>query len=260
MPEWRRLPGPLGAEELGPAEATRVTFVHGFTQTRNSWKPIAEGLADRGYLATVVDLPGHGESSDVRADLWATAAMLAEVGGHGHFVGYSLGGRACLHVGLSYPVRSLVLIGAHPGIEDEAERDARHVSDDALAVRLRTIGVDAFLREWTALPLFGALQLSEEQLADRERNTADGLASSLESAGTGVQTVLWPRLGELSMPVLALSGALDRKFSEIAGRIAASVPHGVFATVPRASHAAHLEQPDEVAALVADHLARTDSN
>ena len=61
----------------------------GFAQTGNSWKPIAEHFAEQGFLATVVDRPGHGGSAHVRADLRRTADMLATVDGTGAFVGYS---------------------------------------------------------------------------------------------------------------------------------------------------------------------------
>ncbi|HAP76155.1 MAG TPA: hypothetical protein DCR14_08745, partial [Acidimicrobiaceae bacterium] len=121
---WRPLTGPLAAEQLGPDDAPRMIFVHGFTQTGNSWKPIAEHFAANGFQSIVVDLPGHGGSENVRADLRRAADLLATVGGEGTYVGYSLGGRVCLHLALMYPhlAKHLVLIGAHPGIDDDGER------------------------------------------------------------------------------------------------------------------------------------------
>ncbi|MDP2292003.1 MAG: alpha/beta fold hydrolase [Actinomycetota bacterium] len=254
MSEWRSLSGPLAAEQFGPKDALRINFVHGFTQTGNSWKPVAERLADLGYLVTVVDLPGHGNSSHVRADLRRTADMLATIGGEGTYVGYSLGGRACLHLAVMYPhlVQSLVLIGTNPGIDDDAERAARRDADDELIHRMHEIGVEAFLREWTALPLFGSLQLTDEQMADRLRNTVEGLSSSLQMAGTGSQGSLWPRLMELNMPVVAIAGADDTKFAAIAKQIADLVPDGSYRLIDGAAHAAHLQQPETVAAIIAN--------
>ena len=43
---WRPHSGPLAAEQLGDHHGTRISFVHGFTQTRNSWKAIAERFAN----------------------------------------------------------------------------------------------------------------------------------------------------------------------------------------------------------------------
>ncbi|MDO8389905.1 MAG: alpha/beta fold hydrolase [Actinomycetota bacterium] len=248
MSEWQSLAAPLAAERCGAHGAPRIVFVHGFTQTANSWKPIAEQFVARGFEAVVVDLPGHGGSAGVRADLRRTADMIAGLGGPATYVGYSLGGRVCLHLALMYPhlAGSLVLIGAHPGIDDADERSARREADDALAAHLLDVGVEAFLAEWTTLPLFGGFEFAEGDRADRLRNNAEGLASSLRMAGTGEQLPLWPRLRELNMPVLALAGSHDSKFAAIAEQISTAVPFGRFRLIPDAAHAAHLQQPQAV--------------
>ncbi|MGB8858856.1 MAG: alpha/beta fold hydrolase [Ilumatobacteraceae bacterium] len=253
MFEWRPHSGPLAAEQLGDHHAPHITFVHGFAQTGNSWKPIAEWFAEQGFLATVVDLPGHGDSANVRADLRRTADMLAAIGATGSYVGYSLGGRACLHLALMYPhlAKRLVVIGANPGIADAGERAERREADDAIAARLQELGIEAFLDEWLAQPLFGGLQLTPEQRADRLRNTPEGLASSLRLAGTGAQGSLWPRLRELNMPVLALAGAQDHKYTAIAEQIADAVPLGSCQLIEGAAHAAHLQQPEAVTVAIA---------
>jgi 2-succinyl-6-hydroxy-2,4-cyclohexadiene-1-carboxylate synthase len=254
---WRPLSARLGAEVSGADGAPRLVFVHGFTQTGNSWKPIAEQFVQRGFQAVVVDLPGHGESASVRADLRRTADMITTIGSKATYVGYSLGGRALLHAALMYPslVQRLVVIGANPGIDDDDERAKRREADDALVARIEEIGLEAFLREWVALPLFGKLALSPTDWADRNRNTAEGLSSSLRMAGTGAQTSLWPRLRELNMPVLAMAGADDMKFAAIAQQIATMAPRARAVLVPDASHAAHLQQPATVIAAIAAFLA-----
>ena len=201
--QWSPLAGPLGAEQLGDPRAPKVVFLHGFTQTSNAWKPMAEQIAAAGNHSVVIDLPGHGESSGVRADLRRTADMVATIGGMGTYVGYSLGGRVALHLALMYPhlTKSVVVIGATAGIADADERARRREADDQVEARLLEVGVEAFLREWTAQPLFGDLVLTDEDLADRARNTVEGLAHSLRLAGTGAQTSLWPRLREVNAPV-----------------------------------------------------------
>jgi 2-succinyl-6-hydroxy-2,4-cyclohexadiene-1-carboxylate synthase len=254
---WRPLGGPLAAEQLGDESKVRMVFVHGFTQTANSWKPIAEHFHRvHGHQVVVVDLPGHGRSAHVRADLRRTADLMSSVAGPGIQVGYSLGGRACLHLALSYPnlVRRLVLIGAHPGIDDDEERAARRTSDDELADDIVDMGVPVFLREWTALPLFGGFTLPEAEFNDRCRNTAEGLATSLRLSGTGTQTGLWARLRELNMPVLTMAGEHDLKFTAIEEQIAATVKEGRFRSIPDAAHAAHLQNPAAVIAAIEEWM------
>ena len=211
----------------------RRVLVHGFTQTAASW-------------AGVLD----GEAVDVtpQPDLWSTAAWLGDVGGEAEYVGYSMGGRLCLHLALARPglVRRLVLLGAHPGIEDEGERAARRAADEALAASIERYGVDTFLERWLAQPLFAGLA----EPGPRRHDPAV-LTACLRRLGTGTQESLWPRLAELSMPVLVLAGERDKKYVELGHRIAAAIGDNArFAVVSGAGHAAHLEQPEAFCALV----------
>lgn len=244
--EWRQLAGPLAARVKG--RGPRLVFVHGFTQTSRSWETVADHFAAHRYEVLLVDLPGHGDSAGVRADLRRTADLLATTAGTGTYIGYSLGGRVCLHLALMYPhvVDRLALLGATPGIIDDDERAARRTSDEHLAQHIIDVGVEAFIDEWAAQPLFDGLVLDDAERADRLRNTAAGLASSLRLSGTGTQVPLWERLVELNMPVLTMAGGRDAKFIPIAERIAASVPAGTFGVIHDAGHAAHLQQPVQV--------------
>jgi 2-succinyl-6-hydroxy-2,4-cyclohexadiene-1-carboxylate synthase len=237
----------------------RLAFVHGFTQTARSWDPVIarlrSRLGDDGDIVAL-DAPGHGERSDVDVDLLGTARLLADEVGPATWIGYSMGARLCLHVALGRPevVDRLVLVSGTPGIEDDAERAARRAADEALATEIERIGVDAFLEQWLAQPLFASLPVDERAIEDRRRNTVAGLASSLRRCGTGTQQPLWERLGEIRVPVLVLAGELDDKYTAIARRMTPLLPDAEFVPVPGAGHAAHLERPDAVATLIADWL------
>lgn len=250
MSDWQRLDGPLTAQVLGEGE--RIVFCHGFTQTAASWKAIAARFATVGFQAVVVDLPGHGGSSGVRADLRLAADLLNATCGRGSYVGYSMGGRLCLQTALIYPdaVRRLALIGVSPGIADESERMQRISADARLARRLDDIGIDAFLQEWLAQPLFGELPDIALDLAARRTNTVEGLASSLRLAGTGALVSVGNRLAELAMPVLVMAGERDTKFTAIGRQFAAAVRRGSFESIAAADHAAHLQRPDAVVELL----------
>jgi len=233
----------------------RLVLLHGFTQTRQSWRRTVAALGGR-YRALAPDLPGHGQAADRRPASFSacTAYVRALAGDRCVLVGYSMGGRIALHAALALPaiVERLVLIGAGSGLADAAEREQRRRTDEALADRIEAIGVAAFAEEWGAQPLFAGQdpRVAAAAHADRLRNTPDGRAAALRGLGTGVMTPVWDRLGELAMPVTLLVGERDAKFREIAEHMAATIPAARLEVVPAAGHAVQLERPEAVAAAI----------
>ncbi len=252
-----------------------LVLLHGFTQTGRLWGRFGDRLAES-HTLIAVDLPGHGGSDAVRADLPQTAALVADAvrsvlaspsrrpegddGGAGastcDVLGYSLGARVALHVvtGTDLDVTRAVLIGATAGISDPVERERRRAADEALADQLETSGdVERFVDDWLRGPMFARLSSSQSAARDeRLRNSAAGLASSLRLCGSGTQLPLWDRLHALTCPVLALAGADDTRFAVLALRMARTVPHGVASLVPGGGHAVHLAQPEQALRIV-DH-------
>lgn len=227
----------------------RFVLAHGFTQSARSWATFQQVLESRlpGATTVTVDLPGHGDSEPpADLDLWASADLLADQGGPGVYVGYSMGGRVALHTALTRPdvVQRLVLIGATAGIDDPDERAARRAADERLADHIEAVGVPAFIDEWLANPLFAGLTEDTALRTDRLCNTPAGLAASLRSTGTGTQTPLWGRLGEIECPVLVLVGEHDEKFTGLGRRLVDGLPRAQLVVVAGAGHSVHLEQPD----------------
>jgi 2-succinyl-6-hydroxy-2,4-cyclohexadiene-1-carboxylate synthase len=248
----------LATDQFGAGP--RLVMVHGFTQTRSSWMHIARSLAAN-YTVVLVDAPGHGGSEGVRADLWTSAELLGEVGGRATYIGYSMGARICLHLALSRPelVERLVLLGATPGIDDPVERAGRRASDSRLAQRIETEGVEAFIDHWLDQPLFATLPPDPSDRERRLANTVSGLAASLRLAGTGTQDPLWNRLGEISIPVLLITGARDEKFSSIAERMSMQMNEDIqVRSIEEAGHAAHLEKPEQFLQILATWLGQAD--
>ncbi|HET9781379.1 MAG TPA: 2-succinyl-6-hydroxy-2,4-cyclohexadiene-1-carboxylate synthase [Candidatus Dormibacteraeota bacterium] len=251
-------------------EGAPVTLLHGFTQSGRSWRELISHMPE-GWKWIVPDLRGHGQtvtragapcSMDACTDdlvaLWEELDV-----GRTHLVGYSMGGRLALHVAARRPERllSLVTIGAHAGLDDDA-RAGRRQGDDALAQRIEKEGIESFVDYWGSLPLFAGLQRRGEgyvaQLrADRLQNHVAGLACSLRGMGAGVMEPVWDDLQRVNVPCTFVAGQLDHGYVASARRLAASVPHGQVEVVLRTGHAVHQERPDAFARVLANHLAQS---
>jgi 2-succinyl-6-hydroxy-2,4-cyclohexadiene-1-carboxylate synthase len=233
-----------------------LVLLHGFTQTRQSWRRTVAALGGR-YRALAPDLPGHGSAAERSPASFAacTAYVRALADGRFTLAGYSMGGRVALYAALALPglVERLILVGASPGIADPAEREARRVADARLADRIEAIGIDAFAAEWGGQALFAGQdeRVAAAAHADRLRNTPAGLAAALRGLGTGVMPPLWDRLPELAVPVTLVVGERDEKFRAIAERMAGSLSDCRVEVVAGAGHAVQLERPEAMAAAIA---------
>lgn len=242
-----------------------LVLLHGFTQTGRLWGRFGEHLAGS-YTLVAVDLPGHGGSDAVRADLPETAHLVADAvrGAVGDLpcalLGYSLGARVALHLltRSDLPVSRAAVIGATGGIEDPEARATRRRSDESLADDLEATGdVDGFLTSWLRGPLFERLG-NEADRVERLRNSAAGLASSLRLCGAGTQEPLWDAIPAVRCPVLALAGTDDTRFAAHALHLARRAASGVASLVPGGGHAVHLSQPAHTGRIVEHWLQAVD--
>ena len=222
----------------GPA----ISYLHGFTQTKESWLPVVEQLTNQ-YSHCIIDAPGHGSSPNGQRTLAQAADDVAETMQPGILVGYSMGARIALHTALRHPstVTSLVLVSGTAGIDSTEERSARRSSDEALALHIADIGVEAFITEWLSNPLFAGLPSSLADIPSRCRNTETGLGDSLRYAGTGTQEPLWEQLKSLSIPVLIVAGEKDQKFIDNARRMNELLPNSEIHIMNKVGHTSHLE-------------------
>jgi 2-succinyl-6-hydroxy-2,4-cyclohexadiene-1-carboxylate synthase len=237
--------------------SSTVVLLHGFTQTGASWRGVIDALGER-YTALAPDLRGHGSAAarrPVTVDA-CVADVVADAPGRFVVAGYSMGGRLALRVALAHPerVERLVLVGTTPGIADDVERGARREADEALASELEDgLDLEAFARRWAKQPIFKGQppEVAAAAHEDRLRNEPAGLAATLRGLGQGAAEPLWPRLGELRMPVVVIAGERDGTYAKLAERMVARLPRARALIVPGAGHAVHLEAPGIVAAALA---------
>jgi len=229
-----------------------VVFVPGFMQRGQAWAPVADLLSQR-YSSVLVDHREH--------DREGRLGEIAEAAGEDGAVlcGYSLGGRLSLQAVLREPARyrGLVTLGSSAGLQSEADRDARINADEQLASWMERSPIEEVVEVWERQPLFADQSdaLVEAQRPGRLRQAPRDLALLLRTAGQGVIAPVWPRLAELDeLPVLAIAGALDQRYSDAARRLAREAPRGRAEIVEAAGHAPQLQRPAQVAALLLDFL------
>jgi 2-succinyl-6-hydroxy-2,4-cyclohexadiene-1-carboxylate synthase len=244
----------LHAEMHGDGPA--LVLLHGFTGSVATWEPACSLLAAR-HRVVAIDLPGHGSSPapvrsgglpHVAEELVKTLDRLAIE--TASWLGYSLGGRAALHVALAHPERvdRLVLESTSPGLADAGARAQRVAADDALAARIDREGIEAFVDAWMAQPLFATQRRLGRTLLKRERalrlrHDPVALAAALRAMSTGRQESLWDHLPRLHMPTLVVAGAGDHRYRALAEAMAARLPDARLGIVPGAGHTVHLENP-----------------
>jgi 2-succinyl-6-hydroxy-2,4-cyclohexadiene-1-carboxylate synthase len=235
--------------------APTVVLLHGFTHTGASWDPVAKALDER-YRRVAPDIRGHGSASGRRpVTVEAVVEDIAELAPAQFALGgYSMGGRIALHVALALRERvtRLVLVGASAGIEDAHEREARRRSDEQLAAEIERSSMEEFASRWAQTPVLADQPPAVAAAAhlDRLRSTPAGLAEALRGLGAGAAPSLWRRLGELAMPVSLIAGERDQRYAAIARAMAAAIPAAEVTVIPGAGHAAHLEAPAAVAAVI----------
>ena len=236
-----------------------LLLIHGFTGSSLSWgEELFSGLA-QAHEVVAVDLVGHGESDfSPNPERYRVEEMLKDLGQvldalsieKARWLGYSMGGRIALAGAVSNPslISCLILESASPGLAGESERKGRRRADEALAEGILRGGMEEFVDHWMGLPLFatqGKLPPKVRSLS-RElklQNRPEALAACLRGLGTGAQPSFWESLQEIRVPTLLMAGEEDRKFTQVAERMAEGIPGAVLRLMPRAGHAIHLENP-----------------
>lgn len=225
-----------------------LVALHGFMGRGTDWADLSALLPH--YTIFAPDLPGHGAAASATACGMEDAAQAVLLTLDAHHVrtpvpllGYSMGARLALYLALTAPERwsALVMESGSPGLNSEAERQARIALD---AQRAHALEADphAFVRDWSRQPLFATQTSEQRERRERQRlaEAPAGWAASLRGMGTGAQPNLWPRLPDLHVPTLLLTGTHDAKFTALAREMHRLMPNTRHVELPT-GHAPHIE-------------------
>lgn len=207
--------------------------LHGFTGSGRDFLFLESQIHNPLYCP---DITGHGRSCSPSGVHDYTAEAMCEqlyelIRYTGHsmifLLGYSMGGRLALSFALKHRnmIQGLILESAAPGLIGPAEREQRKASDENLAGFIESSSPETFADYWMNIPLFSSQKdkLGKDTLdeirAAKLKNSRKGLANSLRGFSTGVMPPLWDKLHLIDFPLLMITGALDKKFTNTAAEM-----------------------------------------
>lgn len=236
-----------------------LVLLHGVGLDHRMWQRCAPELS--GHRVNTPDLPGHGAGEPISRDATLddlAAAVLRELPGPAHLVGFSLGALVAQQIALRAPaaVRSLVLVSSVAARSPEQAGAVRERSEAAEADFAAT--AEAAVQRW----MTPEWQAREPDLAARLRSTL--LGNDLDSYRTAYRIFatadadLADRLSAITAPTLAITGADDPGSTPaMTEHLAAAIPRARAVVVPGARHLLPLERPARLCAEIRAHLART---
>ena len=272
--------GPFTAECAGRVDAPLVLLLHGYPQTRHSWREQVPALGAAGYRAVAPDQRGY--SPGVRPDpsrlaaygidrLVADVLDLAAASGHGtqpfHLVGHDWGGQVAWITAFRHPERlaSLtVLSRPHPAafrrafrenVDNQQYRSRHHKAfhDPATASRLLEDGGRRLRR-----------QLRESHVPEA---AVEEYLSVLGDPGALEAALAWYRaagalanmeVGAVTVPTLYIWGEDDHSVGRGAAEGTAQHVTGLyrFEAIPGIGHFVTDQIPAAVTRLLLSHLSR----
>jgi 2-succinyl-6-hydroxy-2,4-cyclohexadiene-1-carboxylate synthase len=243
-----------------------LVFIHGFSNTPDQWLATLSMLTPALTLrATSVTLPGHieGPAADVTWDrnlaivreqivslAQSNSVRMSDI----TLVGYSLGARVALgllaHDFHQEPVGGAVLISCHPGLTDDAQRQARRQSDAQWADILQRRPLAEFAAAWTAQAIFASQQMISAEAKHlrqqaRLRHHGPSLADAMIGMSLGQMPSYWQWLASKpnAKRVTWVVGVQDTKFVHLADRLHCAQPALKVHSIANAGHDPTLEQP-----------------
>lgn len=244
----------------GDKDKPALIWLHGFMGSSADWDEVVS-LFSAAHFCIAIDLPGHGMRLASRPEDYAMetcaenlVSFLDEMGiDRACLIGYSMGGRLAFYLAVNYQGRfkAIVVESASPGLKTAEERRERVEHDRKLAQKIMNSPLSEFIDEWYQQPLFTTIDTASgrfhELIQRRLRNDPEALSMSLLYMGTGSQSSLWDKLGQITTPMLLIAGQHDAKFSTIASEVVELCPAARMVTIDNAGHNVHFENPEEYA-------------
>jgi len=192
-----------------------LVTLHGFLGAPNDWR----FLENKGFSAEHLDLFDQ-KTFHPEKGLWEAGRVVNRNAAHFDskvLLGYSLGGRIALHALVQNPSfwKAAIIVSTHPGLATRKEKRLRLAHDARWSSRFQKENWESVVKAWNAQPVFGTNQIDrKESFFSRE-----SLSSGLIGWSLGNQSNFFAQLTSLFLPILWITGASDKKFTQIAQKL-----------------------------------------
>ncbi len=235
-----------------PQGAPAVLLLHGLGVNGQSWLLQLDALGAAGLRPLAVDVPGFGQSPYAGRG-WGLARVAASLAafvrargvGAVHVVGLSMGGVIAQQFALDFPdlTRKLVLVNTFAVLRPKTLGGWAYFLSRLVVVHFVGLRKQADLVARRVFPRPNQAPLRQTFI--QQVMQADPRAYRAAMRALGLCN-LAPRLGELRMPVLVITGAQDTTVPPAAQRhLVESISGARQVVISGAGHAVSVEQPDE---------------
>jgi len=220
----------------GPA----LLLTHGFSATGEMWRGQLAALTPD-FTVITWDMRGHGRS-DYPTDQAAysedatvadMAALLDSAGAQSAVIGgLSLGGYMSLAFHRAHPerTRALLIIDTGPGYKNDQAREGWNANAIKRAERYEAEGL-------------GDLSRASAEVRAASHRDATGLARAARGMLTQRDARVIESLPAIAVPAIVVVGENDTPFLAASDYMAAKIPGAKKAVIPRAGHAANIDNP-----------------
>ncbi len=253
----------IGGKRVGMdvrGDGVPLLLIHGFPLHRGMFAPQLEGLADLAKVITF-DVPGVGESEpgpvsmDAIADL--AAVVLTELGIEKALVGgVSMGGYASFAFARRHADRllGLILADTRAAADSEAARAGRRAMARMVQEEGVAAAVERMVPGWFGpSTLEGRPEVVRQAREMVEAASVEAVVLMLEALADRPDST--PRLGDINVPTLVISGEEDPMIPAAEmEEWAALIPGARHVVIPAAGHLPNLEEPLEFNRVLAQFI------
>lgn len=257
----------LAYDVSGETGGQDVLLIHAGVSDRRSWDPVVDGLAPR-HRCVAFDQRGFGETVYEPEDGWspvadALAVMDATGMARAVVVACSMGGSRAIDLTLAHPERvaGLVLIGTGvrgaPPFELDPDGALARLAAELDAAEERG-DIDEVLRLEAHIWLDGPTA-PEGRVGGAARarfNAANRRATQAPNPGAvAAFPDAWPRLSEIAVPTLVMTGRLDvEDLIEMNPLLAERIPGARFRWLEGVAHVPHVEGDEATLVAISDFV------